>query len=365
MLCALIALPASADSLKRNNLPITGVTIIGVEDGQLLYRAAAGDLKTPLVDVSDIVIDAIPQFAAGQAAFGQGQLRQAQRAFEDVWKETRIDWVRYFSGYYLAQVYDQRNQPVKAAEVYIQIAESKADLFFLAKPPVRSLGEATEAQRKRIGEQIVAAAKDLRGEHRRRMEAYLNAVVGEGGAELLPEETGADGKVVKGSAALARNAKIAIPASVWRMLDRRGEPKARWTAIELLSKGECQAALDDISPKLHTPGGLPEKLYIYARAMLGLAEAKNDQDMYRDAALAFMRIAVHFNKGASPHPLVYPAKLEVAYIHKKIGREDICQRILFGGEGGGGLHLVIDDKKQFPYYRARYYEIIGEDPPKD
>ncbi|MEM9111864.1 MAG: hypothetical protein AAGC72_17835, partial [Planctomycetota bacterium] len=90
-----------------------------------------------------------------------------------------------------------------------------------------------------------------------------------------------------------------------------------------------------------------------------------NKDMYRDAGLTFMRIVIHFDRAGQTHPLVTPARLEVAYVHKQIEREDIYNRILFGGDEGGGVHLVIDDAQVYPEYRKRYYQIIGEELPQD
>jgi hypothetical protein len=133
----------------------------------------------------------------------------------------------------------------------------------------------------------------------------------------------------------------------------------------LLTKGEYQAAIDTNKKWLAAPGDLPEKLFITGRAQLALADATNDADLYRDAGLTFMRIVVHFSGQGRSHALVAPAELEVAYIHKQIGREDIYNRLLFGGDDGGGVNLMIDDKEAYPQYRLRYYQIIGETPPAD
>ena len=55
-------------------------------------------------------------------------------------------------------------------------------------------------------------------------------------------------------------------------------------------------------------------------------------------------------------------------LHQQIEREDIYNRILFGGDEGGGVYLLFSDqsgKKDFPEYHKRYYEIIGEEVPED
>jgi len=362
-MASVFALPTTADSLQREGFPlIDGVTLIGVEGGKIKYRAAAGDLKADLKEIATLSIDSVPQFATGLTEFKAGKMRSAQRAFEDVWSGARADWIKHYAGFYLVQIYDSRNQPVDAASIYSKIAAANADLFFLSKPPVASLAEADENEKQRIGEQIMAVVADAKGEHRRLLRAYHKRVVGEDGD--LPEIDGpraADNPVDK----LKAESKLLLPEGVWKMFARKKEPEGKWDSIKLLSQGDAKGTLEAIESWLSNPGDLPEKLFIKAKAQLQLAEAEKDQAGYRDAALTFMRIVIHFNRAGQTHPLVAPAQLEVAYIHKLIEREDIYNRILFGGDAGGGVHLVIDDAKEYPQYRKRYYQIIGEEPPAE
>ena len=353
-----LGLPVQGDSLQREGLPlIDGVTLIGVADGKLKYRAAAGDREVELKDVVSLSIESVPEFKAGLDALQAGELRQAQRSLENVWSGARADWVRHFAGFYLVQVLDQRGEAVDAAGIFAKLAAQGADPYFLSKAPVASLEEADENQKKRIGEQIMAVVRDSEGEQRRLLRAYHRLVVGEDAP--LPEIDDAAGQKEAANKGLRAQSKTILPDSVWNMLERRGEPKGKWDAIGLLAKGDAKAALESIKPWLSNPGDLPEKLFIRGVAQLMLADKEEDQDMYRDAGLTFMRIVVHFDRAGSTHPLVAPARLEVAYIHKKIGREDIYNRLL------ENVFLVIDDAQVYPEYRKRYYQIIGQEVPKE
>lgn len=373
MLTAAIALtlPALADGVKRGELPmIQGVTLIGVEDGHIVYRSGGGENKIPLKEVTGLEIDSVPALATGIKAFDEGQMRNAQKSLEEVWGASRVDWIRHFAGFYLMQVYDKRGEAVSAGQVYAKLAADKSDLFFLSKPPVLSISEADDDQKKRISQEINAVASETKGERRKRLEAFLKLVAGD--AATLPEDlrpgpnTGEEQS--EGDAEISKlkaSSKVILPDDVWDMLKAKKQPKGKWDGIKLLAEGKYAEAVETIKPWLSNPGGLPEMLFIYGRAQLALAEQEDDEDLYRDAGLSFMRIAIHFSRSGQSHPLVAPAKLEAAYVHKKIGREDIYNTLLFGGDAGGGVHLVIDDKKAYPQYRLRYYQIIGETPPAD
>ncbi|MEO0474908.1 MAG: hypothetical protein AAF085_02900 [Planctomycetota bacterium] len=363
-LTVLAAWPGQADSLQREGLPlIDGVTLIGVEDGKLKYRTAGGDQAVELKDVVALSIDSVPEFKAGVDAMKEGQLRTAQRSFENVWGGTRVQWIKHFAGYFLVQVYDQRGEPVDAAAVYAQLAADKADLHFLSKPPVASLSEADENEKTRMGEQIMAVVQQTEDEHRKVLRDFHRQIVGED-APLPPVDDTAGRQETQNNEARA-NSKVILPNSVWKVQDRPNQPEGKWDSINLLAKGDAKGTLEAIKPWLSNPGDLPEKLFIKGVAELMLADESKDKDAYLDAGLTFMRIVIHFQRAGQSHPLVAPARLEVAYIHQQIGREDIYESIMFGGDSGAGVNLAIDDQKAYPEYRKRYYQIIGEEVPKD
>lgn len=359
-LCAalLVVMPGLADSLQREGFPlIDGVTLIGVKDGKLQYRTAAGDREIDITEVASLSIDSVPEFSTGVAKLKAGELRSAQRSFENVWSGSRVDWIKHYAGFYLTQVYDQRGEAVDAAAIYSKLAADNADLYFLSKAPVASLAEADENAKKRIGEQIMAVIEDTEGERRRVLRAYHRQVVGED-APLPPIDDPAGQQEVQSNELIA-NSKVVLPADVWEMLDAKERFKGEWAAIKLLAKGDAPATLESIKESLNTTGDLPEKLFIRGVAQLMLADQSKDKDLYRDAGLTFMRIVIHFDRNGSAHPLVAPAKLEVAYIHKQIGREDIYGKLL------EEVYLAIDDAEAYPQYRKRYYEIIGEEVPAE
>jgi len=354
----LLALPSQADSLQREGFPlIDGITLIGVKDGKVQYRTAAGDREVDLADVAGMSIESVPEFKAGLDAMKKGELRTAQRSFENVWGGSRVEWIRHIAGFYLVQVYDKRGEPVDAAAIYAKLASESADLHFLSKAPVASLADADGNQKKRIGEQIMAVVKESKGAHRTLLRAYHRQVVGGDGP--LPEIDDPAGKQATAANDTKAKSKIFMPQSVWAMLEKKERFKGEWDAIGLLAKGDAKAAVVAIEPALNSPGDLPEKLFISGLAQLMLADKDEGKELYQDAGLTFMRIVIHFDRNGTAHPLVAAAKLEVAYIHKQIGRQDIHDRLL------EQVYLVIDEAKDYPEYRKRYYQIIGEEIPKE
>ena len=68
---ALVALPTLADSIQRGDFPaLENITIIGVEEGKLIYRTAAGDQKAELSDINAREAWVLGLFALGVLALG-------------------------------------------------------------------------------------------------------------------------------------------------------------------------------------------------------------------------------------------------------------------------------------------------------
>lgn len=348
---------ASADEIMRNG-QWQAATIIGVEDGQLVYRNnAGGQREVPLGQIESLRLDDDETFFEALEAFGEEDYRRAERMFEEIAEQARQDWVRQYAQYYLVQALDHRGEPTEAAEVFVALVRDGADPYFLAMPPVDSLAEANDDQRSRIREEVMDVIEDTEGQARARVQAYLLAVVGE---EQMPDlGPGTDAPETPSTRDHSGSAVI-LPTVVWNLIDAEDADLDRWAAITLISEGKYEESIEALTPWLNNPADMPEKLFLLGRAQLAIAEASDDDGLYLDAGLTFMRIVVHYERLDSP--LVAPARLEVAYIHRLIGREDLYEKILFND------NLVLsfaDDPETYPQYYQRYYQIIGEPLPSE
>jgi len=345
------SLGAVADEVLRNGQWLQTVTVLGIEDGDLLYSAAGNRRSFPLEDVQSLKLDSDQGFDAAVTAFNDGELRAAQRAFTELAEQTSAEWVRDYCQYYLVQVLDKRGEPTDAAEVYIELARNGADLYFLSKPPFASLEDVSDSQTARILEEVLAAIEETQGDHQARLRSYGQVV---GGEEAIPTPAANGDEIAH---AQHTDSAVVLPVGVWAMLDQDVDDD-RWACLTLLSEGKYQECLDAIDPWMNNPTDLIEKLFILGRAQLALADETGDEGMYLDAGLTFMRIVVHFKNRSSP--LLAAAKLEVAYIHRQIGRTDLYDNLLF--DSGLSLNFA-GDFDSYPEYYVRYYEIIGEEAP--
>lgn len=355
----LYAEQAKADEIVRGEFTIRNVTVRGIEDGELIYRAGAGDNSVALEEIVVLNLENEPRLAEAMAAFNENRMRSAEGGLESVYNESQVSWVKQFTGFYLARAYDARNKPVQAAQVYVYLASSGADPYLLSQPPLASLAEANDAQKTRVRDEITAIINDTEGPAREQLTRYLRVVVGD---EQMPQIEPGQGDI---QAAARAESKVILPDAIWELVEappaRNAANADKWDAVKLLSEGKYQEAVDAITPWLGGNIDVPEMLYVLGRAQLGLADEGNDEDLYKDAGLTFMRLVVHYGpaNGLS-NALVVPGRLEVAYIHQKIGREDLFEELM---HGDNGVYIMVDDPKTYPEYRKRYYQIMGQEPP--
>jgi len=83
---------------------------------------------------------------------------------------------------------------------------------------------------------------------------------------------------------------------------------------------------------------------------LHLAEADNDQKLYKDAGLSFMRIAIYFPRSSYKGP----ALLEAGVVHKKIGRDDLATKLWQKAQ------IEIDDQTD-PTMAKRLEQVLAEE----
>ena len=348
---------AQGDEIQRNGQPIRA-TATGVTDGALTYLTPAGTQRSvPLGELELLKLDSEPQFAEAMLSFQAEDYRRAQRAFGEIAERTDADWVRHLAWYYQVHALDKRGEATDAGTLYAEMARDGADASLLAIPPVASLKEANEDQRGRIQAEIVAVMENAEGAVRDRLSAYLRVVVGDGEMPDIANPAAPNGGT---ESQIDRTASaVILPNTIWSLLERE-DAEQRWTVVTLMSEGKYTEALEALDPWLSNPQDMPEKLFILGRIQLAQADASGDRDAYLDAGLSFMRVIVHYERLDSP--LVAPAKLEVAYIHRQIDRVDIYDKMLFDDN----LSLLFDnDAQTYPQYYRRYYEILGEPLPSD
>lgn len=317
----LTGLPASsawADAVKLSGLWLDGVTVQGLDEGQVLFTTATGvEREASLAEVEGIKLSKFPALAEAMDAIEAGQEKAAIKPLVEVAKNGQPEWVPMYANYVLVGIADRAGDPVQAVGAYLALLRQGADKQqMLPEPPVASVRGASDQVKKSIGQVLAKAGDDPR------LQPLIDASVL--GASDAPAPAVAAPETQK-----AKPAAILLPADV-------GEGPA----VDLLVAGEFDQAIAAADAALQQSGSISKNLYLKGMGHLGKAEKTGDRQDYLDAGLAMMRVVIYFPQSRQ----VGPALVEAGYVHQKIDRPDIA-RELYDTAG-----IKLDDEEDPAYY---------------
>lgn len=321
VLYLLLSVPASADAVKLSGLWLDGVTVQGVDEGQLLFSTATGvEREAPLADVEGIKLLNFPMFGEAMDAIEAGQDKAAIKPLADVAKNGQPPWVQMYANRVLVGVADRAGNPQRAVRAYLDLLGAGADKQqMLPEPPVTSVRGASDEVKQEIAQTLNKAGSDSR------LQPLIDAsAVAPAGAPAAPAPAAPE--------PAAKPAAILLPADV-------GES----AVVDLLVAGEFDQAIAAADSALQQSGSISKNLYLKGMGHLGKAETTGDRRDYLDAGLALMRVVIYFPQSRQ----VGPALVEAGYVHEKIDRPDIARELY------DTAAIKLDDEED-PVYYERY-----------
>jgi tetratricopeptide (TPR) repeat protein len=297
---ALASAFAGADEIKYGGVNYPNIRILGLRDGRLIFQTAAGiESQVPLGDVESLSVNAYPELAKADAAVVEQNYAEAARQLESIVGKVQEDYLQVLVRAKLAMMLDRAGRPVDATKHYLMLLRiNQGDLAQAAVP--RKVPEDAK-QRKAMADMVeseLKATADVRvRELLEPVLAALKAAPGDAPAMLGPANQGS----TPGPALLV------------------GEAEATRDLIEeALAAGKHQQALGMVEKDLENSRlDLSKLLYQRGRAQAGVGK-----DM--DAAISFMRVAVHF-----PQSEYAPSSLiEAAKVFKKLNRNESARAAL-------------------------------------
>lgn len=322
ILCLLLSVPVSADAVKLSGLWLEGVTVQGVDEGQLLFSTATGvEREAPLADVEGVKLVNFPMLGEAMDAIEAGQDKAAIKPLADVAKNGQPPWVQMYANRVLVGAADRARNPQRAVRAYLNLLRAGTDKQqMLPEPPVTSVRGASDEVKQKIAQTLSKAGSDPR------LEPLIDAsAVAPAGAPAAPVPAAPE-------PAAAKPAAILLPADV-------GEGPV----VDLLVAGEFDRAIDAADRALQQSGSVSKNLYLKGVGHLGKAEQTGDRRDYLDAGLALMRVVIYFPQSRQ----VGPALVEAGYVHEKIGRPDIARELY------DTAAIKLDDEED-PGYYERY-----------
>lgn len=330
-----------ADDIRLGGFWYENVTILDFEENQIVYSpAVGGEVRQNIREVQGLRLQAHPQMEQGLNALQEGEFERAITALQTVASNAREGWIRQFATWKLMEAQEKADKPVDAVKSYVALVRMNAQPVLVEVPPLDGVDDATQEQRREIIEAVRPALGTARGEPRRWLERIKETA--EAGLEM--DEAPADGPAPPRSPRETPQDEAAADSVILPQSVTIRQP----TILNDLRRGRFQDAVQRAEQSFSERERYAEKFYLLGLARLGLAEASGRAEDYKDAALTFMRLDIHYPNDA----LRDFALVEVAYCHVKFARPDIARKLL--DEVGSRGRITSENN---PDYHQRIQEL--------
>jgi tetratricopeptide (TPR) repeat protein len=384
VLLLLLALPATADSLRLSGSWINNVTVRDIVNGEIVFLNAGGTVvKTPVTELDGIRMDSYPELAQGEGMVTRKASAEAYKAFAALAKKgVKEPWLKVWIDFRLLTLADKLNQPVDSTEAFLRIAEANGPTVFLSKGPDQSLAALQAAGKKALlGKIDVLAPKVPAGPNAdalKKLREAIDAIAAPDAGAAAPGTPGTPGAPTPGTPASgipdtppsAAGGPASFGASVVPF------PKALPAddpVTKLIVKGQFEDAVKEADKIMETEAGLlAMRLYQKGLAQLNIAikaddpksgtpgitgaspqdpKVKQVQNLYLDAGLSLARVVVYPNLSRSAY--AGASCLEAGFVHFKIGRYDLARKLY----DRAGLYI---DEREDPKLTMRREQLVKE-----
>ena len=323
-----VGIATAQDAVKLSGFWIEPVTVRDVRNGVLRYQTDQGvDVARPISLLEGLRLQRYPTLSEAQDALERGDDPAAAALFAQVYDQAHEDWVRAYARMQQVGALARSGDVRSAVDVYVDLLISAADLAFVADPPTEALAKADRAVQQELLPLLETARQALDVDRAQLLQALIEAAgqpVLEDDATAGTPDAGAPSPPTKAPALSA-----SVPPGTAANLYRSGNYDQAWIAA---------------NEALGRSGRTATELYVKGMCRLALAEQADDQAGYKSAGLSFMRVLTYFPRSA----VAGPAYMEAAYVHLKIGRPDIAQKLYERAKA-----LIVQDEDAPAYARLQ------------
>jgi TolA-binding protein len=354
---------AWADAVKMDGVWVSqGVTVQRIEDGKIVYLVRGAETEDPLMKLEGMYLDNFPDLEAAQKALKDGKPADAARMLQRlIGTNPKHVWVRQYAEKLLMQAQDQSGKPTEMVLTYLKMANDKAPAEYLKAPPTSSLGKATDVVKKDIRVRLNTMLPKLSEEAKPGAHLFLKALGDEPAAPaptapaatpttptpVAPTPAASTGTTGTTTASTpATGAPAAAPAAATpaatpaaaapavvgasgtgpTVTDSNGvavpaglpkEIPVTVVGVQLYRDGKYDDALKWVDDQLKTAQqNFSFFFYLRGLALYAIAEKTDNQDMFLDAGVSFMKSAIYFPRDM----YAGPAYLETARVYVKLGK---------------------------------------------
>jgi len=313
---------AAADtvSIRPSNAPrdsaptvYSGVQVESVDSGKIIFRTQTGHaVVKDLASVVDINLDDEPSFNQAQIDYAANRLDKAADEYDQTIQKTDKAWLKAICAPKMTDAADRSGRFDKAAEGYTMLVLNDAKAAAQHRPAVPQFGSpyldaaastvssALDAGSITPEQQTTLLAFLLEIQRARRDTAAIDSV-----ASRLTGSPASGGATSDLAAAALADAKISEA--------KNAVAQQHYDDAVKLINGSQQFFVD-------TPHQA-DALFVLAQAREGQAQAADNPNAWKDAAIAWLRVVADF-KASPGAPHVADALLHAAAILERINQSD-------------------------------------------
>ena len=297
LIVAGVAAGTFADTIKIERLAYPGVTILGLQQGQVFYSVRGTEQEVSLSRVTAIELDRYPAYAEAAEQIEAGEPASAAMKLQALKSEVRERRLKPLVQAKFVEALDAAGRFDQAVKEWVELAtQDNSDEILRLMPDNLP---ADEADRKQAADTVEQRIRLLRDPLVKRSLQQLREQLL---AEPEPEAPGEAPTTASPSVDTGADEGVEID------LATRGDPIS-----DLIKAGKFEEALEKIESGLDRRGASLTRL-LYQR---GVTQAALGRD--KDAALSFMRVVIHF----SPRSQWYvPALIEAGKGMRRLGKPE-------------------------------------------
>jgi tetratricopeptide (TPR) repeat protein len=311
-LAAMVAMAfgaARADQITIKNIPYTGVRLVGVSGGQIVYQLRGREFQKPLAEVNAIDLGGQRDFNAAEKLMESGKAAQAVAAYDKAARSSTLQqWHKQLILYRRLQALDGAGLLGRAVQDWLAVVDDEgASLASLALAPSK-LGQRGSAENAKAMELLEPRLDRAKGDFQGRIEGLLRR---------LYELEGLDDKAAMLSGGKPGTGGTGEPVAPTTMTVANGgglSPKLRGLADQVRA-GRYVEAAEAIRVRLDTYDDreLPAALLLRGKALLLAYEkgVSRKRQTLVDAGLTFMRVSACVDPS-------YPEVPEATFLAAKV-----------------------------------------------
>jgi hypothetical protein len=317
----------------QNSVTYSDVKVTDIEHGIIVFTSSVGNtIKKDMSNVTQLSIDDEPQFNQAVQDYAANKFDQAVTEFDQTIQSTTKPWLKAYCEPLFTDAANKAGRFDKAVQGFIYLVLNTPDSAAAHRPAApgsdssyldstaQALSDAANTANLSNQQQAALLSLLLDVDRARNDTQAIDAV-----ASKLKDLTGDT------SASTDNTASIALADAKLTEASNAVNAQNYAQAISIITASQSLF----VDPRRQA-----DALYILAKAHDGQAQAKDDADAWRDAAIAYMRVVANF-KDAPGSPHVADSLLATA---------SILETHL--NEGGKAMKIDQDIQSRFPDTRA-------------